>query len=175
MEVPVKKVSVFLCLSGLFLVTALFAQPAKNVSASKHPNLARAQTLVDWAYKKIEDAQKANEFDMDGHASKAKSLLDQANSELKAAAVEANENKMEKKEWPKEEEMGGKPAKNVSESKHPNLAKAQTLLDHAYARIGDAQAANEFDMEGHAAKAKSLLEQASAELKLAAKEANEHK
>lgn len=38
------------------------------------------------------DAQKANEWDMQGHAQKAKDLLDQANSELKLAAQAANRN-----------------------------------------------------------------------------------
>jgi hypothetical protein len=35
-------------------------------------------------------AQTANEFDMAGHAAKAKELLDQANNELKQAAEAAN-------------------------------------------------------------------------------------
>jgi hypothetical protein len=35
-------------------------------------------------------AQKANEWDMRGHAQKAKELLEQANSELKQAAEAAN-------------------------------------------------------------------------------------
>jgi len=35
-------------------------------------------------------AQEANEFDMQGHAQKAKNLLDQANTQLKAAARSAN-------------------------------------------------------------------------------------
>jgi hypothetical protein len=36
------------------------------------------------------EAQKANEFDMNGHAQKAKDLLDQVNKELKIAAETAN-------------------------------------------------------------------------------------
>jgi hypothetical protein len=42
------------------------------------------------AYDKIIEAQKANEWDMAGHAQKAKDLLDQVNSELKLAAQAAN-------------------------------------------------------------------------------------
>jgi hypothetical protein len=68
------------------------AQPAKNVSASKHPNLAAAQKLAAQAFTKITAAQEANEFDMQGHAAKAKTLLEQANTELKAAAQAANKN-----------------------------------------------------------------------------------
>jgi hypothetical protein len=36
-------------------------------------------------------AQRANEWDMQGHAQKAKELLDQVNAELKEAAGAANE------------------------------------------------------------------------------------
>jgi hypothetical protein len=76
----------------LFLIgSAAIAQgPKKNVSAAKHPNLAAAQRLSAQAYQKISDAQQANEWDMQGHAAKAKTLLDQANNELKAAAQAAN-------------------------------------------------------------------------------------
>jgi hypothetical protein len=74
-------------------VTAAFAaQPVRNVSGSHHPNLAAAQKLTDKAYQRIVAAQQANEWDMDGHAAKAKDLLDQANQELKAAAEAANQN-----------------------------------------------------------------------------------
>jgi len=68
-------------------------QPVENVSPKRHPNLAAAQRLVDQAYNKIIAAQQANEFDMEGHAQKAKDLLDQANHELKQAAEAANKNR----------------------------------------------------------------------------------
>ncbi len=58
--------------------------------------------------------------------------------------------------------------------RHPNLRAAQQLIAQAYARIGDAQRANEWDMGGHAARAKDLLDQASREIKLATEEANHH-
>lgn len=80
-------------LLGLGLVAggATIAQgpPAENVGR-RHPNLMAAQRLVDQAYGRIVDAQRANEWDMDGHAQHAKELLDQANRELKAAAEAAN-------------------------------------------------------------------------------------
>jgi hypothetical protein len=65
---------------------------AQNINPARHPNLAAAQRLTDQAYNKIVAAQEANEWDMDGHAAKAKDLLDQANRELKAAAEAANRN-----------------------------------------------------------------------------------
>jgi hypothetical protein len=76
---------------SLFIAgTALAQKPAENVSAKKHPNIAAAQRLVEQAFNKITAAQQANEFDMNGHAAKAKTLLDQANAELKLAAETAN-------------------------------------------------------------------------------------
>ena len=64
--------------------------PADNISHKKHPNLAAAQHLSTEAYNKIVASQQANEFDLNGHAQKAKELLDQVTRELKAAAETAN-------------------------------------------------------------------------------------
>jgi len=72
---------------------AVAQKPVDNVSGKKHPNLAAAQRLSTEAYEKITAAQQANEWDMDGHAAKAKELLDQVNKELKMAAEAANKNK----------------------------------------------------------------------------------
>jgi hypothetical protein len=66
--------------------------PERNVNPNKHPNLAAAQRLTDQAFNKITAAQEANEWDMQGHAAKAKQLLDQANREPKQAAEAANRN-----------------------------------------------------------------------------------
>ena len=71
----------------------VFAQPKENVSKGLHPNLAAAQRLSLQAWNKILDAQKANEWDLQGHAQKAKELLDQVNNELKLAAQASNKNK----------------------------------------------------------------------------------
>jgi len=87
-------------LSWLWLVLALAApvglalakEPAKSVNVAKHPNLAAAQKLAAQAFDKLEAAQKANEYDMDGHAQKAKELLQTANDEIKLAAEAANKN-----------------------------------------------------------------------------------
>jgi hypothetical protein len=58
--------------------------------------------------------------------------------------------------------------------RHPNLRAAQDLINQAYDHITAAQAANEWDMGGHAAKAKEFLEQAKREIRLAAEDANHH-
>ena len=80
---------------GMGLVTgyALAKEPVKSVSSKKHPNLAAAQKLAIQAFEKLEAAQKANEYDMDGHAQKAKDALKIANDEIKLAAEAANANK----------------------------------------------------------------------------------
>jgi hypothetical protein len=171
----VKKLVVLYCFAMLVAAALLYgAAPEKDVSGYKHPNIARAQYLVDIAYTRVVDAQKANEYDMGGHAEKARALLEETNKELKLAAVEANEHR-KTGEMEHEDIYKGMPVKDVSASKHPNIAKAQYLVDKAYMRVVDAQKANEFDMEGHAEKARKLLEEANVELKLAAEAANVRK
>ena len=75
---------------ALTMSVALAGAPVDNISGQKHPNLAAAQRLSTQAYEKISQAQSANEWDMGGHAAKAKELLDQVNRELKEAAEAAN-------------------------------------------------------------------------------------
>lgn len=89
-----KKTGVFAGILGTTLLISglAIAQPKKNVSAGRHPNIAAAQRLTQQAWDKIVAAQQANEWDMGGHAQKAKELLDQANNELKQAATAANKN-----------------------------------------------------------------------------------
>jgi hypothetical protein len=88
-----KRRAIVLLMAGLLVFTTglAFAQRAgERVSARRHPNLAAAQRLVDQALNRITAAQKANEFDLGGHAAKAKMLLEEANAELKLAAEAAN-------------------------------------------------------------------------------------
>jgi hypothetical protein len=72
--------------------------PVENVNPKKHPNLAAAQRLLDQAFNKITAAQQANEFDLEGHAARAKELIDQASQQLKEAAEAANKEHKEHKE-----------------------------------------------------------------------------
>jgi hypothetical protein len=66
------------------------------------------------------------------------------------------------------------PAENVNPNRHPNIAAAQRLTEQAYNKIVAAQQANEWDLGGHAAHAKDLLDQANRELKAAAETANKN-
>lgn len=65
----------------------------QQVSAARHPNLAEAQQFIEKAIDKLTAAQKANDFDMSGHAAKAKDLLKQAYDEIRLAAEAANAKK----------------------------------------------------------------------------------
>ena len=85
-----KIVRITVTLALLIVGAALAQRPRENVSGARHPNLAAAQRLSEQAWQKIVAAQEANEWDMQGHAQKAKNLLDEANKELKLAAEAAN-------------------------------------------------------------------------------------
>jgi hypothetical protein len=85
-----KRISMLVLGAALLGGAAYAKPPVQNISGKKHPNLAAAQNLSAQAYAKIQAAQSANEWDMQGHAQKAKDLLDQVNIELKAAAEAAN-------------------------------------------------------------------------------------
>jgi F0F1-type ATP synthase membrane subunit b/b' len=86
-------VAVVLSLAMVF-TGVMFAQkkPAQNVSGKRHPNIAAAQRLTAQAFQRITDAQNANEWDLAGHAQKAKQLLDEANEDLKKSAEVSNIN-----------------------------------------------------------------------------------
>ena len=90
---PMIKITVSSLVIGSMLFMggiALAQRPKRNVSPARHPNLAAAQRFCTQAWEKTSAAQQANEWDMQGHAQKAKELLDQANRELKLAAEAAN-------------------------------------------------------------------------------------
>ena len=63
-------------------------------------------------------------------------------------------------------------SQQVSSERHPNLAAAQDFIQSAIAKITEAQKDNRYDMKGHAAKAKQLLDEAYHEIWLAAQAAN---
>jgi len=65
------------------------------------------------------------------------------------------------------------PVVNIDSHRHGNLAAAQGYIVNAYQRIQRAQSANHGELGGHAQRAKDLLTQADAELRLAADVANE--
>jgi hypothetical protein len=65
------------------------------------------------------------------------------------------------------------PVHDISSHRHPHLAAAQRFCDRADRAIHAAQQANEFDLGGHAQQAMQLLDQANAQLKMAATTSNQ--
>jgi len=61
------------------------------------------------------------------------------------------------------------------EAGHPNIIAAREHAQMAIEKLKAAQAANEYDMGGHAAKAEKLLHEAEEQMRLAAEAANRHK
>jgi hypothetical protein len=65
-------------------------EPVQNVNPARHANIAAAQEYSRQAFDSMTAAQQANEFDLGGHAQRAKELLLEANQEMKLAAIAAN-------------------------------------------------------------------------------------
>jgi hypothetical protein len=72
--------------AALLCVGIVFAQkpPFQDVPGL-HPDIAIAQRLCEQASQRIDSALRTHEWDLDGHAAKAKDLLDQASRELTLA------------------------------------------------------------------------------------------
>lgn len=90
MKSPFLRNLIICCALVGFFSSCASAPANRRVDYRRHPNLAEAQTFIEKAMDKISAAQEANDFDMDGHAAKAKKLLDQAYTEIKLAALAAN-------------------------------------------------------------------------------------
>jgi hypothetical protein len=82
---------------GLALAESPAPKKPPSKSAEAHPNLEVAQRLVAQAVNKLEAAQQANEYDLGGHAAKAKELLRQAKIEIEIATEVAGLDKKQKK------------------------------------------------------------------------------
>lgn len=88
MKISVLVAALAIGFTGL-TVDALAQEPVQNIG-KRHPNLMQAQKLSRQAYDRLGAAQRANEFDMGGHAARAKQLLEEANEEMKKAAIVLN-------------------------------------------------------------------------------------
>lgn len=92
-------------LLGLFVGAGVAALADEHGGGKhKHGNLQAAMEMIHHAEKRISMAQKANEFDLGGHAQKAKDLLAQAETELKAAGVNTDEDEDKDKKGKGEDE-----------------------------------------------------------------------
>jgi hypothetical protein len=70
---------------------ALFAQAPVVDIGGRHGNLRAAQQAIVSAWQRIDEAQQDNNYQLGGHAGRAKDLLVQADEELKQAAITANQ------------------------------------------------------------------------------------
>jgi hypothetical protein len=90
------KVVAAIWLAVLLCGITLAQDPVINVNKQQNPNLWQAQQSIIEATHAIVAAQKANNYDMQDHAEKAKKLLLEADKEIKLAAVAANNVNAEK-------------------------------------------------------------------------------
>lgn len=63
-------------------------EPQVNVG-EKHGNMRAAQELIQLAWRKVDEAQADNNYNLGGHATKAKEFLLKASIEIKSAAESA--------------------------------------------------------------------------------------
>jgi hypothetical protein len=71
-------------------LTVLAAGMAVAQNWHRHPNLAAADQATREALQALHAAQRANHWDMAGHAARAEQLLRQADGEIRASAIAAN-------------------------------------------------------------------------------------
>ena len=72
------------------LGAALFAQAPGVTVGDRHGNMRAAQQYIQQAWRKVDEAQKDNRYNLGGHAGRAKELLAQASEEIKLSAEAAN-------------------------------------------------------------------------------------
>src|SRR6202142_432938 len=82
-------VGVALCPAFVFGAIA-FAQEPRVTVGEKHGNMRAAQQLIQQAWQKVNEAQQDNNYNLGGHAGRAKELLAQASEEIRLSADAAN-------------------------------------------------------------------------------------
>jgi len=90
-----KKIVLASALCGAFTLGAMTrpqgGPPPVDVG-ERHGNMRAAQQLIQQAWIKVDSAQQDNNYNLGGHAGRAKELLSQASSEIKESAEQANHN-----------------------------------------------------------------------------------
>jgi hypothetical protein len=77
-------------LAAVALCVIAFAQGPRVDVGERHGNMRAAQQLIQQAWQKVDAAQHDNNYDLGGHATRAKELLSQASEEIRLAADSAN-------------------------------------------------------------------------------------
>ena len=83
------KNKIALTLGGIGLLMTGFAA-GQGIDPNRNPNLFAAQQHCHEAWVALTAAQRANQFDLGGHAQRAKDLLHQAEGEIQAATNDVN-------------------------------------------------------------------------------------
>jgi apolipoprotein N-acyltransferase len=82
-------IGIALC-AAFALGAMVFAQAPRVTVGDRHGNMRAAQELIQQAWEKVDVAQQDNNYNLGGHAGKAKDLLAQASEQIKQAAEAAN-------------------------------------------------------------------------------------
>ncbi|HXN72133.1 MAG TPA: hypothetical protein VN861_06230 [Candidatus Acidoferrales bacterium] len=82
-------IGVALC-AAFALGAVMFAQRPPVDVGERHGNMRAAQELIQQAWMKVDEAQQDNNYNLGGHAGRAKELLTQASNQIKQAAEAAN-------------------------------------------------------------------------------------
>jgi hypothetical protein len=80
-------------LSAVLAAAAVVSVSSVAGPEAHHPNIIAARNDVNRAIQKLHNAQRANEYDMGGHAKHAEELLGQALEEMRMAAEVDNAHK----------------------------------------------------------------------------------
>lgn len=83
---------VAIALCAVFALSAVLfaAQEPRVTVGEKHGNMRAAQEYIQQARRKVDEAQKDNNYNLGGHAGRGKELLAQASEEIKLSAEAAN-------------------------------------------------------------------------------------
>lgn len=82
-------ITVAMLAAFVFGAVVFSQQPPVNVG-ERHGNMRAAQQLIQQAWQKVDEAQKDNNYNLGGHAGRAKELLSQASEEIRLSADVAN-------------------------------------------------------------------------------------
>jgi hypothetical protein len=82
-------VGIALCAAFALGAIVFAQQPPVNVG-ERHGNMRAAQQLIQQAWQKVDEAQRDNNYNLGGHAGRAKDLLSQASEEIRLSADAAN-------------------------------------------------------------------------------------
>jgi apolipoprotein N-acyltransferase len=82
-------VGIALCAAFALAAMVFAQQPPVNVG-DRHGNMRAAQQLIQQAWRKVDEAQQDNHYNLGGHAARAKELLFQASEEIRLSADAAN-------------------------------------------------------------------------------------